>query len=156
LNSKIDKLLEHEIDTLNDHLPRTRIRLSDLLKEDNPHFVTRSGERSVFKAAELQWLSKEVPKEFHSSIRLPIVLLRRMDYGPGIHSVSGNKTELFMIHRILGYDDLAWKDFGAWKSIEQLARPQVQILRQRMPSTTTIGIVFTTTRDSKKSDSLKN
>lgn len=149
-------MLEHEIDTLNDHLPLARVRLSDLLKEDNPHFVTRCGEKSAFKAAELKWLSKEVPKRFHNSIRLPIVLLRRLDYGPGIHSVSGNRTELFMIHRILGYDDLAWENFAAWKSVERLARPQVQILRQKMPSTTTIGIVFTSSRDSGKSDSLKD
>ncbi|MHA1136830.1 MAG: DUF61 family protein [Candidatus Thorarchaeota archaeon] len=156
MNSKIDKMLEHEIDTLNDHLPRARIRFSYLLKEDNPHFVTRSGEKSVFKAEELEWLNKEVPKQFHSSIRLPIVLLRRIDYGPGIHSVSGNKTELFLIHKILGYDDLAWRDFATWKSNEQLTRPQVQVLRQKMPSTTSLGIVFTTTKDSRKSDSLKN
>jgi len=149
-------MLEHEIDTLNDHLPRARIRFSYLLKEDNPHFVTRSGEKSVFKAEELEWLNKEVPKQFHSSIRLPIVLLRRIDYGPGIHSVSGNKTELFLIHKILGYDDLAWRDFATWKSNEQLTRPQVQVLRQKMPSTTSLGIVFTTTKDSRKSDSLKN
>lgn len=149
-------MLEHEIDTLNDHLPRARIRLSDLLKEEYPHFTTRSGERSVFKTEELEWLSKEVPKQFHSSIRLPIVLLRRLDYGPGIHSISGNKTELFMVHKILGYDNLEWEKLAVWKPVEQLARPQVQILRQKMPSTTSLGIVFTTLRDSKKIDSLKS
>ncbi len=156
MNSKIDKLIEHDIDTLNDHLPRARTRLAHLLKEENPHFMTRSGEKSVFKAEELEWLSNEVPKQFHNSIRLPIVLLRRIDYGPGIHSVSGNKTELFMVHKILGYDDLAWENLATWKPIEQLARPQVQIIRQKMPSTTSLGIVFTTSRDTKKSDSLKN
>ena len=149
-------MLEHEIDTLNDHLPRARIRLSDLLKEENPHFTTRSGEKSIFKLEELEWLAKEVPKQYHYTIRLPIVLLRRLDYGPGIHSVSGNKTELFMIHRILGYVDLEWEKLAAWKSVEQLARPQVQILRQKMPTTTSLGIVFTTTRDSKKSDPLRS
>lgn len=153
MNSKMDKIIEHEIDTLNDHLPRARTRLSDLLKEEDPHFMTRSGEKSIFKAEELEWLSKEVPKQFHYFIRLPIVLLRRLDYGPGIHSVSGNKTELFMIHKVLGYDDLEWEKLAAWKPVEQLARPQVQILRQKMPSTTSLGIVFTTLRDSRKNDS---
>ena len=155
MSSRIDKMLEHEIDTLNDHLPRARIRLSDLLKEEDPHFMTRSSEKSVFRVEELEWLSKEVPKNLHQSIRLPIVLLRRLDLGQGIHTVSGNKAELFMIHRVLGYDDLAWENFAAWKPIEQLARPQVQIIRKRMPSTTSLGIVLTTTRDIRKSDSLK-
>ena len=156
MNSKIDKLLEHEIDKLNDHLPRARNRLSDLLKEEDPHFMTRSNEKSVFKAEELEWLRIEVPKQFHSSIRLPIVLLRRLDYGPGIHSVSGNKSELFMIHKILGYDDLEWEKLATWKPVEQLSRPQVQIIRQKMPSTSSLGIVFTTVRDSRKNDSLKS
>ena len=156
MSSRIDKMLEHEIDTLNDHLPRARIRLSDLLKEEDPHFTTRSGEKSVFKAEELEWLSKEVPTNLHQSIRLPIVLLRRLDRGHGIHSVSGNKAELFLIHKTLGYDDLAWDNFAAWKPIEQLARPQIQIIRKRMPSTTSLGIVLTTSRDSRKNDSLKS
>jgi len=134
VNSKIDKLIEHDIDTLNDHLPRARIRLTHLLKEENPHFMTRSGEKSVFKDEELEWLNDEIPKRFHNSIRLPIVLL----------------------HKILGYDDLVWENFAIWKPVEHLSRPQVQIIRQKMPSTTSLGIVFTTSRDSKRSDSLKS
>ena len=155
MSSKIDKMLEHDIDTLNDHLPHARISLADLLQKKNPHFITRSGEKSVFKVEELEWLSKEVPTKFHNSIRLPIVLLRRLDYGRGIHSVAGNKTELFMIHKVLGYDDLAWEDFTAWKPVERLARPQVQTIRKRMSSTTSIGIVLTTSRDTKKNESFK-
>ena len=154
MNSKIDKLLEHEIETLNDHLPRARIRLPDLLKEENPHFMTRSGEKSIFKVEELVWLSKEVPTNHQYSIRLPIVLLRRLDRGQGIHSVSGNKSELFLIHKILGYDDLVWENFAAWKPIEMLARPQVQLIRKKLPSTTSLGIAYTNVRDSRKNDSL--
>jgi uncharacterized protein len=152
----MDKILEYEIDKINEHLPRARTRLAELLKEEDPHFITRSGEKSVFKTEELEWLSKEVPKQFHSLIRLPIVLLRRLDYGPGIHSISGNKTELFMIHKILGYDDLEWENLATWKPIEKLARPQVQIIRKKMPSTSSLGIVFTTSRDSIKSDSSRS
>jgi len=156
VSSKFDKILEHDIDTMNDHLPRARIRLSDLLKEKDPHFTTRCGEKSVFKVDELEWLSREVPKSHHISIRLPIVLLRRLDFGPGIHSISGNKMELFMIHRILGYDDLEWENIAKWTPIEQLARPQVQILRKKMPSTTSLGIVFATSKDSTNDDCMKN
>ncbi|MCK5263971.1 MAG: DUF61 family protein [Candidatus Thorarchaeota archaeon] len=156
MSSKIDKMLEHDIDTLNDHLPHARINLAVLLKQEDPHFITRSGEKSVFKVEELEWLRKDIPTQFHDSIRLPIILLRRLDYGPGIHSVGGNKTELFMIHKVLGYDDLEWDNFASWKPVEQLSRPQVQILRRKMPSTTSLGIVLTTSKDTKKSDSLKN
>jgi uncharacterized protein (UPF0216 family) len=154
LNSKIEKVLEHEIDTLNDHLPRARIRLADLLKEKNPHFLTRCGDKSVFKLEELEWLRTEIPSQFHNEVRLPIVILRRLDQGPGIHSISGNKVELFMVHKILGYVDLEWEKINDWAPIEHLARPQVQIIRKKLPSTTVLGIVFVTSKESKKNDSL--
>lgn len=142
MSPSIDRLIEHEIDTLNDHLPETRIALSELSEMDRPYFITQSGEKSVFQVEELKWLREQVPEQFHESIRLPIVILRRLDHGHGIYTVAGNKTELFMIHHILGYVDLQWRDFASWKPKEQLARPQVQVLRQRMPSTSCIGIVF--------------
>jgi len=142
----IDKMIEHDIDTLNDHLPESRVPLSELIGMNSPHFRTRIGEISVFQVEEIEELSLEVPKKFHGEIRLPIVVLRRLDYGPGIYTVAGNKAELFMVHKLIGYVDLGWKDFTKWKPVEKLARPQVQLLRRRLPSTTTIGI-GTTSKD---------
>ena len=138
----IDKMIEHDIDTLNDHLPESRVPLSDLIGLDSPQFKTRIGEVSVFRVEEIEELAQEVPKKFHEEIGLPIVVLRRLDYGSGIYTVAGNKAELFMAHRIIGYVDLEWDDFSQWKPVEKLARPQVQTLRRRLPSTTTIGIAM--------------
>ncbi|MFX1578622.1 MAG: DUF61 family protein [Promethearchaeota archaeon] len=146
----IDKMIEHDIDTLNDHLPESRIPLSDLMGLETPHFKTRIGEISVFRADEIEKLTKEVPKRFHTDIRLPIVILRRMDYGEGIYTIAGNKVELFMVHRIVGYVDLEWGDFAKWKPVERLARPQVQVLRSKLPSTTSIGI-GTSSKEKKES-----
>ena len=136
----IDKMIEHDIDTLNDHLPDSRVPLCDLIGLENPQFRTRIGETSVFRVEEIEELVQEVPPKFHEDIRLPIVVLRRLDHGSGMYTVAGNKPELFMVHRIIGYVDLEWKNFATWKPVEKLARPQVQILRRKLPSTTTIGI----------------
>ena len=138
----IDKMIEHDIDTLNDHLPESRVPLNDLIGMDSPQFKTRIGEVSVFRVEEIEELAQEVPKKFHEEVRLPIVVLRRLDYGTGIYTVAGNKAELFMVHHIIGYVDLGWDDFTQWKPVEKLARPQVQTLRRRLPSTTTIGIAM--------------
>jgi uncharacterized protein (UPF0216 family) len=140
LSKFIDKMIEHDIDTLNDHLPESRVPLSDLIGVDSPQFRTRIGEVSVFRVEEIEDLKLEVPEKYHELIRLPIVVLRRLDYGSGIYTVAGNKTELFMVHRTIGYVDLEWENFGKWKPVEKLARPQVQILRRKLPSTTSIGI----------------
>jgi len=144
VSPSIDRLIEHEIDTLNDHLPETRVTLQELTESGKSFFITRSGEKSIFRKEEIEWLREQVPNQYHDSIRLPIVILRRLDHGLGIYTVAGNKTELFMIHRVLGYVNLEWKNFASWKPIEQLARPQVQFLRKKMPSTSCIGIVHAT------------
>jgi uncharacterized protein (UPF0216 family) len=133
-------MIEHDIDTLNDHLPELRVPLSDLIGLDSPQFKTRIGEVSVFRVEEIEEISLEVPERFHRDIRLPIVLLRRLDYGPGIYTVAGSKAELFMVHRFIGYVDLEWENFAKWEPVEKLARPQVQTLRRKLPSTTSIGI----------------
>jgi len=140
LSKFIDKMIEHDIDTLNDHLPESRVPLCDLIGVDSPHFTTRVGEVSVFRVEEIVKLAHEVPSQFHDDVRLPIVVLRRVDYGTGIYTVAGNKIELFMVHRVIGSRDIEWADFAKWKPIERLARPQVQMLRRKLPSTTTIGI----------------
>ncbi|MGD9394832.1 MAG: DUF61 family protein [Candidatus Thorarchaeota archaeon] len=148
----IDKMIEHDIDTLNDHLPESRIPLSDLIGMDSPQFKTRVGEVSVFRVEEIEELAQKVPKKYHKEIGLPIVILRRLDYGSGIYTVAGNKAELFTVHRIIGYVDLEWDVFAQWKPIEKLARPQVQTLRRRLPSTTTIGIAMSKEKPSLNSD----
>ncbi|TET10682.1 MAG: DUF61 family protein [Candidatus Thorarchaeota archaeon] len=140
----IEKMIERDIDTLNDHLPESRHPLSELLETDSPQFRTRDSNVSVFRKDELEELAAEVPSRFHDDVRLPIVLLRRLDYGVGIYTIAGNKVELFMIFRIIGYVDLEWENIGDWKPVEKLARPQVQVLRQKLPSTTSIGIAMST------------
>ncbi|MHA1768348.1 MAG: DUF61 family protein [Candidatus Thorarchaeota archaeon] len=143
MSRPLDKLIEHEIDTINDHLPLATIPLKELAASEEPKFVTRAREESVFRKEEIIWLSEYVPSELHEDIRLPIIILRRMDQGRGIHTVAGNKIELFLVHKVIGYVDLEWSELASWTPVEVLARIQVQVLRRRLPSTTTIGIVLT-------------
>lgn len=141
MTSGIDRILEREIDSINDHMPAVRHTLKSLLQIQSPKYSTRNGQESILKKEELLELAKQVPSHHHEEIKIPILVLRRMDYGPGIYTISGGKFELFLIHRLLGYVDLPWEEMGAWKPVEQLMRPQVQELRRRFPSTTCIGFV---------------
>ena len=152
MSKHLDKLIEHDIDTLNNHLPEKRVPFNELLSQTTPGFRTRGGELSAFRKEELEWLAELIPKEYHDDICLPIVILRRMDHGKGIHTLAGNKIELFLIHKVLGYVDLQWSELASWKPVETLARPQVQVLRSRMPSTTSVGIVLTRTREKKEDE----
>lgn len=145
MKSPIDKMIEHEFDTANDHLPKYKVSLVDLIDSESPSYITRSEETSAFRKEEINFLKAEVPSEYYDEILLPIVILRRISYGKGIHTVSGNKTIQFLIGKVVGYVDLEWNQISRWNPVYQLARPQVQVLRRKMPSTTCIG--FTTATD---------
>jgi uncharacterized protein (UPF0216 family) len=145
LSPVFDKIIEHNIDTANDHLPVKRITLQEIGETGSLVYQTRGGETSAFRQEEIERLLQLVPSYLHSEIRLPIVILRRMDLGRGIFTVAGNKVELFLVNQlILGYVDLLWGEIGEWMPVERLVRPEVQTLRRRLPSTTTIGFTLST------------
>ena len=159
MSSRIEKLIDSEIDTINDHLPRTRHSLVDLINADAPGFLTKTGETSVMKMEEIKYLAKDVPEKFHSDVMLPIVLLRRLDLGRGIYTIAGSKIELFLVHRVIqqavGQVDLEWDRLDSWEPVERLARPHVQVLRRKLSSTTCIGFAFLKDEESSFSNAEK-
>lgn len=143
MGSPVDKLLERDIDSINDDLPEGRVSLKELIAAESPQYIMRNGETSAFHKEEIAKLGEIVPRKFHGEIWLPIVILRRIDYGPGMHTVGGNKVELFLIqHLIVGDVDLEWDNLSGWKMNDRLARPQVQVLRRKLPSTTCMGFTM--------------
>lgn len=138
----IERMIENEVDASNDHLPARRVLLSELTQSSSPSFDTRGGESSHFLKHEIELLTEEIPTKHWEEFMLPIVILRRMDLGTGIFTVAGSKPELFLIHKMLDQDSLHWDDLVSWRPIDHLARPQVQLIRRKLPSTTSLG--FTT------------
>ncbi len=138
----IERLIKNDIDSSNDHLPVKKIALTELIQSDSPSFLTRGREASLFLKDEITMLAEEIPSIHHNEFMLPIVIIRRMDLGTGIYTIAGSKTELFLISKILGQDNLRWNELVSWRPIDRLARPQVQIVRRKLPSTTSLG--FTT------------
>ncbi|NWF95386.1 MAG: DUF61 family protein [Candidatus Thorarchaeota archaeon] len=142
MSDHIERMLEREIDSVNDHLPKKAVPLRDLMRMSRPTYETRGGETSFLVRKELEYVASEVPERYHGDVMIPVVILRRMDLGQGIYTVAGTKPTLFLIHRILGDADGDWDRLGSWEAVDRLARPQVQLVRRRLPSTTCIG--FTT------------
>ncbi len=146
MGSFIERAIEREIDSINDHLPQNTLPLSEF--RENPHlsYVTKGGEQSSFRKEEIQFLLQEVPSHLQNELRLPIVILRRMDLGPGIYTITGGRVAAFLLHRALGDVDLRWEDLASWRSETTLARPQVQVIRRRLPTTTCIGFAHSIPR----------
>lgn len=82
-------------------------------------------------------------------MKLPIVILRWMDYDSGMHTVAGSKANLFTIHRVLGYVDLNWEAFASWQPLEDLVLPRVQLLHSTLSFTTALIIVMGVIKEKK-------
>jgi len=89
----LNALWQREIERINDHLPKVRRSLEELLKTDRPELPTRSGG--------LHYLAREIPEQYHGQVMLPIILARRLDLGKGIFTVSGSRIEQSIVRWLL-------------------------------------------------------
>lgn len=130
-------LLQHEVEKLNEHLPKEFKTLEELLAMEEPRVETRDGGEIIFDRGELEMIASLLPRELHRQLRLPIVLLRRIDLGPGVFSVSGGKAEAYLALKLISRG----RDLGPGEVELPLYvyRPEVQELRRRLRTSTVVG-----------------
>ena len=97
-----EAILGRELRNLNTHLPKQRRTLSDLLKTKDPSIETVDGSSILLKTSEIEAFAKEVPSEYHDRLKLPILILRRMELGKSVYTVSGERIEEFTVQKLLG------------------------------------------------------
>ncbi|MFX1487305.1 MAG: DUF61 family protein, partial [Promethearchaeota archaeon] len=85
-----------EIKNINDHLPKHFKTLKELLQEEKPHVITRDGSKYPLDKKELKTVANLLSNEYHSKLKLPIILIRRIGLGPGVFSIGGGKIENFV------------------------------------------------------------
>jgi len=73
-----DALLRDDMRKLNSHLPKNRRTLKELLSDPAPKVPAASGDPIKMKKDELEELSRSLPAEADTRVKLPIVLLRRI------------------------------------------------------------------------------
>ena len=129
-------LLQREVERINEHLPKEYRTLDELLSMESPSVKARDGGEIIFDRGELEMAAQLLPKELHRQLRLPIVLLRRIDLGPGVFSVSGGKAEAYLALRVLRRGDV---DLDEVELPLYIYRPEVQELRRRLRTLTVIG-----------------
>lgn len=102
LDRALDAILGREIRKLNAHLPRQRRRLSELLAAVDPSVEAVDGTLILLGRSELEELARLIPQRYHDRLKLPLILLRRMDLGKSIFTVAGEPVEEFTVRKILG------------------------------------------------------
>ncbi|MBS7650419.1 MAG: DUF61 family protein [Candidatus Bathyarchaeia archaeon] len=113
LEKSFRSILREEVRRLNQHLPKRRKSLRDLIAEDEPSVEAIDGTLIVMSKDELLRLAGIVPENLHDKIQLPIVVQRRFDLGRSIYTVLGGKLEEFTLKYALGLADGDFKDYEA-------------------------------------------
>ena len=139
LDRAFDALIGREIRNLNTHLPKRRRTLNELLKVADPTIEAIAGSSILLKSSELQDLAQNVPQEYHDRVKLPFIILRRMDFGKSVYTVSGDWIEEFTVKKILGMTDLDYHDMYRDKEQTFLYKPHVTELLNRFHSLVVIA-----------------
>lgn len=82
---------------LNDHLPRARHTVSGLLAADEPSLQTSDGRILSIDRERLNELASLIPTQYHSQVRLPIVLIKTIDQQRSFFSVAGNAPDRLLV-----------------------------------------------------------
>lgn len=139
LERAFDAVLGRELRELNTHLPKQRHALSDLLRTTDPTIEALDGSSILLKTSELEELAKIVPAEFQDRLKLPIVVLRRMELGHSVFTVAGERIEEFTVKKILGTTKEDYNHMYRDQDSAYLYRPEVGELLRRFHSLVVIG-----------------
>lgn len=135
-----DTMLREEIRRLNAHLPKSRRTIRELLGEETPSVTTVDGGRIVMKRSELEELAASLPEEARDKVRLPLVLLRRAELGPGAFTLLGDTLEEFALCRIVNGFQGTYEEFKRTRAGPHIFyKPQISDLLRRYHSLVVMG-----------------
>lgn len=126
-------LLVKTIQTMNQHLPSKRLRLTELLEMEKPGIRGKDNTFFIMDKPELELISQSLPRFMWSRLRLPLLIEMSPDFGSGAARVQG-EVEVEAVSKILG------KDRSAEKQII-IYMPEVRELRRKLPTTTQYAFV---------------
>lgn len=139
LERTFDALLGGELRKLNTHLPKQRRSLKQLLTETDPNLPAVDGSSIVLKKDEIEQLARIVPPEYYDAVKLPLIILRRMELGKSVYTVSGDKVEEFTVRKILGRTAEGYQAMYLEDTPLFLYRPDVSELMRRFHSLVVIA-----------------
>lgn len=136
----IDTLLRDDMRKLNSHLPKNRRTLKELLSNSAPQVLAASGDSIKMKKSELEELSRSLPTEAQTRVRLPIVLLSRRDLGLGAFTVMGDQYEEYSMMLLADAFQGSFEQFKDQKyELAVIFKPQVSLLMRRFHSLLVLG-----------------
>ncbi|MEM4706948.1 MAG: DUF61 family protein [Candidatus Methanomethylicaceae archaeon] len=123
---------EIELKRLNENLPKTRKPLSNLLIEEDPHYINMANEKVSFNKNELKELSSYLSEEECKYVNLPIVIVKESGSKRGVFTILGNPLEIAVINRVLKKEE----------TDKFIFLPEIIELIGKFPSLITFGYKF--------------
>lgn len=139
LDQTFEALITHEIRKLNNHLPKQRRPLEQLLKDHDPTVDAVDGSTIVLKTSDLEGLARLVPREYWDRLKLPFVIVRRMELGKSIYTLAGDRIEEVTIRKVLGETKADYHQMNSDNQAFFLYRPQVTEMLSAFHSLVVIG-----------------
>jgi uncharacterized protein (UPF0216 family) len=122
------KMLVKTIQTLNQHLPSKRLPLAELMSMDKPGIKGKDNTFYIMDKAELEEISKSLPRFLWNRLRLPMLIEMSPDFGSSAARIQG-EAEVEAVSKILG------RSLQDNKSMI-IYMPEVRELRRKLPTTT--------------------
>jgi len=135
-----DTILQEEVRRLNQHLPKQRRTLAELLKEETPQVSSIDGSNIVMRREELEKLASIISEDALEKVHLPIVFVRRSEMGRGAFTVLGDKSEAYAVARALGSFTGDLEEYLRQSSSELVVyKPEVSELTRQYHSLIVVG-----------------
>lgn len=131
---KDDEIIQKELSRLNAHLPKSRKKLSQLLKEEEPKVQLKDGQFHYFKQEELEYILSLIEEHEREFLYIPIILEITTTWH-GYFRVRG-KVAVKIIEKILGNYDMLEE-----KTEIILPRYLLPKIRKKLPTTTTYAFI---------------
>ncbi|MGC9516018.1 DUF61 family protein, partial [Methanocrinis sp.] len=98
-----NRLIVKTVQTMNQHLPGRRKKLTELLGEDKPGIRGKDNIFYIIDRKELDLVSESLPRYLWDRIRLPILIEMAPQYGSGSARVQG-EAECELVRKLLKID----------------------------------------------------
>jgi uncharacterized protein (UPF0216 family) len=135
-----EKILVKTIQTSNQHLPKKRLPLTELLSMEKPGIEGKDNTFFIMDKAELELISQSLPRFLWCRLRLPLLIEMSQDFGSGAARIQG-EVEAEVVSKLLGKHRLP-ED----RSII-IYMPEVRELRRKLPTTTQYAFVASLSDD---------
>lgn len=140
-----DAVIRDEFRRLNNHLPKNRRTLADLLADPSPSVSSVSGHPIRMRKQELEELSESLPVAARNKIRLPLIFLRRRDLGPGAFTLLGDPYEEYATMLLIESFNGTFDEFKGRNSGPAIVyTPQISQLLRRFHSLVVMGFATST------------